>query len=285
MTERDFHSIGEVLTLLTDEFPDITISKIRFLESQGLIDPERTSAGYRKFFEDDIERLRFILREQRENFLPLKVIKDRLTDDDGAEPDPTNHPSNHAVDREPAWMSDSRVQAKGGERASHPAAAAAAKGGRATATAAGTAAPKSTARVVVAPLITSTDSDTSMTIEELSEASGLDVDAIRDLERFGLLHGKVVGRNSYFGADALLVAKLALSFARHGVEARHLRMYRTSAEKEVSLFEQLIVPLTKQRNAAARAQAAALATELDGLGTKMRAVMMRQALRTYIELQ
>ena len=78
MTERSHLSIGEVLNLLQDEFPDITISKIRFLESQGLLDPERTPSGYRKFYEEDIERLRWILRQQKENFLPLKVIKDRL---------------------------------------------------------------------------------------------------------------------------------------------------------------------------------------------------------------
>src|SRR6478736_8865799 len=78
-TELGAHlSIGEVLSLLKEEFPDVTISKIRFLESQGLIDPERTPSGYRKFYEPDVERLRVILREQRENFLPLKVIRDRL---------------------------------------------------------------------------------------------------------------------------------------------------------------------------------------------------------------
>ena len=71
-------SIGDVLDQLRPEFADITISKIRFLESQGLIDPERTASGYRKFSPSDIERLRFILREQREHFLPLKVIKERL---------------------------------------------------------------------------------------------------------------------------------------------------------------------------------------------------------------
>jgi DNA-binding transcriptional MerR regulator len=79
-------SIGEVLALLLEEFPDVTISKIRFLESQGLIDPERTPSGYRKFYDDDVELLRCILREQRENYLPLRVIKDRL---DSGEIDPT----------------------------------------------------------------------------------------------------------------------------------------------------------------------------------------------------
>lgn len=79
-------SIGEVLALLLEEFSDVTISKIRFLESQGLIDPERTPSGYRKFYDDDVELLRCILREQRENYLPLRVIKDRL---DSGEIDPT----------------------------------------------------------------------------------------------------------------------------------------------------------------------------------------------------
>src|SRR3954464_4569954 len=91
-------SIGEVLSLLQEEFPDVTISKIRFLESQGLLDPERTPSGYRKFYEADIERLRWILREQREHFLPLKVIKDCL-DEYGdqvppREPDPEPEPAN-----------------------------------------------------------------------------------------------------------------------------------------------------------------------------------------------
>jgi DNA-binding transcriptional MerR regulator len=80
MTSRTYLSIGDVLTLLREEFPDVTISKIRFLESQGLVNPERSPSGYRKFFETDVERLRWVLRQQREHFLPLKVIRDRLAD-------------------------------------------------------------------------------------------------------------------------------------------------------------------------------------------------------------
>src|SRR6516162_10202810 len=80
MAERTHLSIGEVLSLLREEFPDVTISKIRFLESQGLVDPERTPSGYRKFYEHDVERLRWILRQQREHFLPLKVIRGRLNE-------------------------------------------------------------------------------------------------------------------------------------------------------------------------------------------------------------
>jgi len=83
VSARSYLSIGDVLTLLRQEFPDVTISKIRFLESQGLVNPERTPSGYRKFYEHDVERLRWVLRQQREHFLPLKVIKDRLDDDTG----------------------------------------------------------------------------------------------------------------------------------------------------------------------------------------------------------
>src|ERR1700689_2641273 len=89
MSSRSYLSIGDVLTLLREEFPDVTISKIRFLESQGLVDPERTPSGYRKFYDHDVERLRWILRQQRENFLPLKIIRGRLTEQDDEADGPT----------------------------------------------------------------------------------------------------------------------------------------------------------------------------------------------------
>ncbi|HET7720046.1 MAG TPA: MerR family transcriptional regulator, partial [Acidimicrobiales bacterium] len=94
--ERAYLSIGEVLALLKEEFPDVTISKIRFLESQGLLDPERTPSGYRKFYDTDVERLQWILRQQREHFLPLKVIKGRLRG--GVTPEAAEEP----VDAAPA---------------------------------------------------------------------------------------------------------------------------------------------------------------------------------------
>ncbi len=88
MSSRSYLSIGDVLTMLREEFPDVTISKIRFLESQGLVNPERSPSGYRKFFEADVERLRWVLRQQREHFLPLKVIRDRLAEGDVGDPVP-----------------------------------------------------------------------------------------------------------------------------------------------------------------------------------------------------
>ncbi len=92
MSARSYLSIGDVLTLLRQEFPDVTISKIRFLESQGLVNPERTPSGYRKFYEHDVERLRWVLRQQREHFLPLKVIKDRLGDESAGAADQVDAP-------------------------------------------------------------------------------------------------------------------------------------------------------------------------------------------------
>ncbi|MBV8462068.1 MAG: MerR family DNA-binding transcriptional regulator, partial [Acidimicrobiales bacterium] len=93
VTPRSYLSIGDVLTLLRQEFPDITISKIRFLESQGLVDPERTPSGYRKFYQQDVDRLRWVLQQQRENFLPLKVIKDRLEEEPHPVPEARSAPT------------------------------------------------------------------------------------------------------------------------------------------------------------------------------------------------
>jgi len=97
VSSRTYLSIGDVLTLLREEFPDVTISKIRFLESQGLVNPERSPSGYRKFFDHDVERLRWVLRQQREHFLPLKVIRDRLADGDLGEDIGAERPNGKAV--------------------------------------------------------------------------------------------------------------------------------------------------------------------------------------------
>ena len=91
MTSRAFMSIGEVLGQLRSDFPDITISKIRFLEAEGLVEPERTASGYRKFSREDVERLRYVLSAQRDHYLPLRVIKEHLDAiDRGLEPPALN---------------------------------------------------------------------------------------------------------------------------------------------------------------------------------------------------
>ena len=105
MPTRNYQSIGEVLVSLKAEFPDITISKIRFLEAEGLIEPERTPSGYRKFYEGDVERLRSILKLQRDEYLPLKVIKERLlrAPEEGGEAEaPDEQPAGEEELAEPA---------------------------------------------------------------------------------------------------------------------------------------------------------------------------------------
>ena len=115
MSGRTYLSIGDVLALLRQEFPDVTISKIRFLESQGLVNPERTPSGYRKFYEHDVERLRWVLRQQREHFLPLKVIKGRLEQE--GEPGDDNGRAGAAVPGYAEPVLAGRAAAPGGPRA------------------------------------------------------------------------------------------------------------------------------------------------------------------------
>lgn len=306
MDDRSYMSIGEVLALLKEEFPDATISKIRFLESQGLLDPERTPSGYRKFYEPDVERLRWILRQQREHFLPLKVIKGRLrgdADDDMAAAAATDHTPKVAT------ASDGRASemaARAMAPTSAATAAASASAAEATGPAAGSERPSPPAPVERPPApsrpaasrpasrypfasesdlkpLTLPSAGVSMSLGELAAASGLEEDDLRDLERFGLLSGRRVGSTSYYDEDALNVAHLAAGFMRYGVEARHLRMYKTAGEREAGFFEQLITPMLKQRNPEARRQATEALADLSRLGQGLRAAMLRQALREYFD--
>ena len=112
MTGRSYLSIGDVLSLLRQEFPDVTISKIRFLESQGLVNPERSPSGYRKFYDHDVERLRWVLRQQREHFLPLKVIRDRLANGE----DVTADPAGAVADFDPAELDPDELDGGCGTR-------------------------------------------------------------------------------------------------------------------------------------------------------------------------
>jgi DNA-binding transcriptional MerR regulator len=281
MTERSHLSIGEVLNLLQDEFPDITISKIRFLESQGLLDPERTPSGYRKFYEEDIERLRWILRQQKENFLPLKVIKDRLAS--GQLDDPAPAPA-----REPEPEPEPRlalVEAAADRGDATPAPARAASGGRTSSRAAGRSSSSGRAgrdRLPVEPLFDQGPTGVSLTREELLAAAGLSAKQLGELERFGLVASRSLGDTDYFDDDALLVAQLAAGFMSHGVEARHLRMYKVAAEREAGVFEQLVMPLLKQRNPGARTQATERLDELASLGGRLRSAMLRAALQDHL---
>jgi DNA-binding transcriptional MerR regulator len=309
-------SIGEVLATLRDEYPDITISKIRFLESQGLIDPERTPSGYRKFYGPDIARLRWILHQQKEHFLPLKVIKGRLEAagpdqlPDDVAPDPAPEPPAPEPEGD-ADAPEAKGSAKTRARASTTKKTAAAAKGATKATAAKAAdapaedkvparAPKSgtkTARpaksrsgsrpAADAPTLDLDDGepddldpigDGHLTRAELASAAGLTDAELTELEEFGLLEpARSSGDRVLFDDSALQIAQLAAGFAKHGIEARHLRMYRSFAEREATLYGQVIQGVLRQRNPEARARARENLVELAGLGRGMRSAFLRRA--------
>lgn len=290
MTERGYKSIGEVLGLLLEEFPNVTISKIRFLESQGLIEPERTPSGYRKFTDSEIERLRYILREQETNYLPLRVIRDRL-DESGAIPrDPTSPNSLPAalrdqtvgdvsrelarihrlnlppVDDESAEIEIDPVVLAEAER-QHPAA-------RRTI-------PKPAAVLTSTPLSAPTGGPVSH--EDLVESSGLSDAEVRSLEQFGLISARQVGGDTFYEAAAREIAVLAKGFIDLGIDIRHLKSWRLAAEKEAALFEQRLMPLLRQKNPEARSQSADMLTSLVSLAGDLRRVLVQQAVGQFLE--
>jgi DNA-binding transcriptional MerR regulator len=394
LAERAYLSIGDVLSLLREEFPDVTISKIRFLESQGLLDPERTPSGYRKFYDEDVARLRWILRQQRENFLPLKVIRDRLdADRTEGEATPAEHqgtqPTGHAAhegERAPGQPA-AHLPPPGPPHAPAMASAPASAGGDKLAAASGMSGPavseergraqeatprsepggpgappsngdprgqspwRSSASAppdVAARPPGSTEpgrsgaiaspstgaggqggpesqgtgrpadgrpaasqgasgerpggdgrpaarregrpagvpsslaggpTSVSLTLEELAGASGLSPEALRELERYGLIGGRTVAGTVYYDHEALTVARLAGGFGRLGIEPRHLRMYKTAADREAGFFEQIVMPMLRQRNPAARQRAIDTQAELTRLGHDLRASLLRISLR------
>ena len=233
MATRNYQSIGEVLVSVKTEFPDITISKIRFLESEGLIDPERTPSGYRKFYEKDVDRLRAILRMQRDEYLPLKVIKDRLLEHDsldGQAPDAT-------IQAEEAEPDEELAEAPTGLQ---------------------------------------------MSIEEMSAATGVDRDRIRELQSFGLVteHGPEGAK--YYDGDDYIVLSIVRDFFRYGVEPRHLTMYKHFEEREAAFFETIVMPQLRQRNPEARRNAATSLTELAKASRKLKQALLRTNLRQHL---
>jgi DNA-binding transcriptional MerR regulator len=190
-------SIGQVLTALSGEFPDISISKIRFLESEGLISPQRAASGYRRYAEHDVERLRYVLSVQREHYLPLKVIREHLELMDKGQTPP-----------EPKTLADSPTAAAPPTTPAPPPAA-----------------PKQALRLSRADLL---------------EASGLTDAELVELERTGIVTPRRGG--TYYGRDALTLAIAARRLGEYGIDGRHLRAFKMSADREVGLVEQAIAP-------------------------------------------
>lgn len=207
-------SIGAVLKILAEDFPDISISKIRFLEGEGLISPERAPSGYRRYAEADIERLRYILDVQKNHYLPLKVIRENLAAiDAGADPASLTTPA-------PVPVPERTVEPE-------------------------TLLPRAT----VAPPPGAPKRPVHITRRELLRMSGLGESALAELERHALVvpkHG-----TAYYGRDALTVAVAARKLRAYGMDARHLRAIKQAAEREAALVDQAAAPHIR-RGAASR---------------------------------
>jgi DNA-binding transcriptional MerR regulator len=255
-------SIGEVMALLKPEFPDITVSKIRFLEGAGLVHPRRSASGYRKFSEDDVARLRFVLRAQRDQYLPLRVIRERLADLEAAGRQPP------AAERPPREPPPSAPPAAAGPPRHLPQPAPARP-----------APPSARGLLAGAP-----PSDAQFSREELCRAAGTTVDRLAELEEFGLITARGTGeRGSWYDGEDLVVLRLARDLADYGLEARHLRMYKIFAEREAALFEQVVSPLVRQRNPEARTRARETLEALAELGSRMRDAALRAAVSNFAE--
>jgi len=237
MATRNYQSIGEVLVSVKAEFPDITISKIRFLEAEGLIEPERTPSGYRKFYPQDVEKLKSILRMQRDEYLPLKVIKERLIhgDDDGASADGDGSGAGADVS---AAVSEEMAEAPTGLQ---------------------------------------------MSIDEMSSATGVEKERIKELESFGIVcsHGPDDAR--YFDGEDYIVLTIVKDFFRYGVEPRHLTMYKHFEDREANFFETIVAPMMRQKNPDARRAAAESLADLAKVSRKFKQALLRNHIRDHIQ--
>lgn len=242
-------TIGDVLAGLKVDFPDLTISKIRFLESEGLVQPQRTPSGYRKFATADVNRLRYVLSQQRDHYLPLRVIKEQLD----------------AIDRglvPPGTTAAPVVEGDGAApRPSHVALAAIPD------------------NAPTADHFRPAPAAMRMSRDELLNAAGLRSEQLRELEQFGIVKALPGGQ---YDDDALAVSKIVADLGRFGLEGRHLRAFRTAAEREVGLFAQVVGPMGKQRGGEGKARAEETVRELAALSVRLHAALVQIGLREVI---
>ncbi len=229
-------NIGQVLDLLRADFPGVSIPKIRFLEDKGLIKPERTPSGYRKFSSQDVDRLRYVLRMQRAHYLPLKVIGEHLDAiDRGMEPPPidTVVPTVPKV----ALAADGMPSAESFSR----------------------------------------NSELRLSRKELLKIAEVSEDLLEQLEQYGLIRSRP--GTGHFDNDALVIAKAAAELAGFGFEPRHLRAFKTAADREVGLIEQVVAPLKGGRDTAAAARAEEAVADIAALSVKLHATLVKAGLR------
>ena len=315
--DRRSKTIREVLDLLAGEFPDVTVSKIRFLESRGLIRPERTASGYRKFDNNDVERLRWILRQQREHFLPLKVIKGRLeqgaapsgapslfddefvADDefDDLETSASRHPSAAGFEPDPEY--DDNDGQPGGDKTSEPASEMldemppeepsrakssrrrpAVESNEAAADDADENVRPRRARAVPKqqPARTTAEGDPAWNAGELATACSVDIGTVLSLDEYGLLGAEGAGDGRIYRKGAIEIVRLAAQLRAFGVEARHLRTFKHAAERDAGVIAQVITPMLHLKNPDARRRAGSSLADLKGLGSALHEAFLSAAL-------
>jgi len=228
-------SIGAVLDLLRGDFPDVTISKIRFLEAEGLVTPERTSSGYRRFTAYDCARLRFILTAQRDQYLPLKVIKAQLD----AQPD-GELPHSGAAYGVPRLVP---VDARSDDGA------------------------------VAAAQV-------RLSREDLLTRSGVDDELLTALVKAGVI---TTGPAGFFDEYSVVIAQCASALADYGVEPRHLRAFRSAADRQSDLIAQIAGPVVKAGNPGARDRADDLAREVAALAITLHTSLIKSAVRDVLD--
>jgi len=238
-------SIGGVLELLRPDFPDVTISKIRFLEAEGLVTPQRAASGYRRFSAYDCARLRFILTAQRDHYLPLKVIRAQLDAQPDGELPPFGSP--YGVPRlvSVAHSSDSgdEYQAESDAGSDFKAAS---------------------------PI------PVRLSREDVLERSGVDDNLLTALLRAGVI---TTGPGGFFDEHAIVILQCARALAAYGVEPRHLRAFRSAADRQSDLIAQIAGPLVKGGRAGARDRADDLAREVAALAITLHTSLIKSAVR------
>ncbi len=235
-------SIGVVLDLLRGDFPDVTISKIRFLEAEGLVTPERTASGYRRFTAYDCARLRFILTAQRDQYLPLKVIKAQLD----AQPD-GEIPETGSPYSAPRLVTVSQSQ-------SDPAGPSAAR------------------------------TQVRLTREDLVDRSGVDDELLTSLLKAGVITPIFKGGSTVlFDEHSVVIAQCARALADYGVEPRHLRAFRSAADRQSDLIAQIAGPVVKAGKAGARDRADDLAREVAALAITLHTSLIKSAVRDVLD--
>ena len=228
-------TIGAVCKALQQEFPDSSISKIRYLEDQKLLTPRRTPGGYRLYSQSDVSRLRTILRLQRDEFLPLRVIRQELA----------------------------AGRSEGAEQVASPQAGSDARPGAAL-------------RRLTFSL---RDRGALYSLEDVVEETGAERRLVAELEDFGIVSGEMRGTTRYYDETEREIIRAVTELSRYGVGGRNLRVFKTSAERESGLLQQILAPSLRSRNPERRKEAVEALENLAAVASHLKHLLLVRDLR------